>query len=65
MTTAELEHQRDCACLDTDARRCFEKRYVGYTQDNEVDMREAICGCPCHEHPNDCDCQECSDRRVV
>lgn len=51
---------KDCACLDDDARRCFEKRYVGYTQENEVYMCEAICGCPCHEHPEDCNCDDCN-----
>ncbi len=37
-----------CACLDTDANRCFEKRYRGTTDENEDAMRGEICECPCH-----------------
>ncbi len=37
-----------CACLDVDARRCFEKRYRGTTTENEDDMRGEVCQCPCH-----------------
>lgn len=58
--------EKTCACLDDDARRCYEKRYIGYTQENEIDMREAVCGCPCHNLDIDeCDCYDCAERRIV
>jgi hypothetical protein len=53
-----------CACLDSDARLCFELRYPKRTLDEFE--REAVCGCPCHDkQDDDCDCYECNDRRIV
>ena len=57
-----------CACLDSDARRCFELRYPKRTMD-EYESTE-VCGCTCHDKGidfdgDDCDCQDCNDRRVV
>lgn len=42
-----------CACLDADARRCFEKRYRGTTAENEEAMRSEVCECPCHLEDDD------------
>ena len=61
---------KDCACLDSDARRCFELRYQGTTPENEMLMSTEVCGCTCHDKGmdfdgDDCDCQDCNDRRVV
>ena len=55
---------KDCACLDADARRCFEKRYNGTTKENEDAMNSEKCECPCHDDNEECDCHECNDRRV-
>ncbi len=64
--TIEGEKLKDCACLDSDARRCFEKRYIGTTKENEEEMRSATCECPCHDERDEgCDCYECNDRRIV
>lgn len=64
--TIDREEPTDCACLDSNARRCFEKRYIGTTPENEYAMRQAQCECPCHYEPDDdCDCHECNDRRIV
>ena len=57
-----------CACLDSDARRCFELRYPKRTMD-EYESTE-VCGCTCHDKGmdfdgDDCDCQDCNDRRIV
>ena len=59
-----------CACVDSDARRCFELRYQGTTPENEMLMSTEVCGCTCHDKGmdfdgDDCDCQECNDRRIV
>ena len=43
----------DCACLDTDARRCFELRYPKRTMD-EYESTE-VCGCTCHDKGMDFD----------
>jgi len=42
------EHIPDCACLDPDARRCFELRYPNRTLGTEYESEE-VCGCTCHE----------------
>ena len=44
---------KDCACLDEDARRCFEKRYIGTTKENEVAMAGETCECPCHDRQDE------------
>ena len=59
---------KDCACLDNDARRCFELRYPKRTMD-EYESTE-VCDCTCHDKGmdfdgDDCDCQDCNDRRIV
>ncbi len=56
-----------CACVDTDARRCLEKRYRGTTPENEEAMRSAVCECPCHEDDEDdeCDCWDCAVKKIV
>jgi hypothetical protein len=41
----------DCACLDSDARRCFELRYPNRTIGDEYESEE-VCGCTCHEEEN-------------
>ena len=61
---------KDCACLDIDARRCFEIRYQGTTPENEMAMSTEVCDCPCHEKAmdydgDDCDCYECNDGKIV
>ena len=43
----------DCACLDIDARRCFELRYPKRTMD-EYESTE-VCGCTCHDKGMDFD----------
>ena len=64
--TIDGEKIKDCACLDSDARRCFEKRYVATTKENEAAMAYEVCECPCHDRrDDDCDCYECNDRRIV
>jgi hypothetical protein len=44
---------KGCACFDSDARRCFEKRYTGTTKENEDTMRAEVCECPCHYEDED------------
>jgi hypothetical protein len=39
--------QKDCACVDTDAHRCVEKRY-GYVVNNDGSKVFEKCECPCH-----------------
>jgi len=50
---------KDCACLDSDARRCFELRYQGTTPENEMLMSTEVCGCTCHDKGMDFDGDDC------
>ena len=46
--------KKDCACVDIDARECFEKRYLDIVEKNEDAVGE-VCGCPCHKIDDDDD----------
>ena len=61
----DTDPELGCACLDSDARRCFELRYPKRTID-EYEAYE-VCECPCHDKQDedDCDCYECNDGRIV
>jgi hypothetical protein len=50
---------KGCGCLDSDAKTCY---WLRYPNQMELDGRD-YCLCKCHD--DDCNCQECSDRRIL
>jgi hypothetical protein len=50
-----------CECADSDARVCY---WLRFPNQMELDGRD-YCLCDCHKNNDDCDCQECSDGKIL